>query len=46
MLEIIKKYRKAKATAIKLMQEGKLSEYVLKLNEVQTLKLQLIEARP
>jgi len=31
MLDLMKKYRKAKKAAVKLMQEGKLSEYVNKL---------------
>ncbi|MFT4661378.1 MAG: hypothetical protein ACI8XB_001655 [Patiriisocius sp.] len=45
MLDLIKKYKKAKKTAITLMQEGKLGEYVNKLSEVETLKMQLIKAR-
>jgi len=45
MLDLMKKYRKAKKAAIKLMQEGKLSEYVNKLSEVQTLKMELIKVK-
>lgn len=45
MLDLRKKYKKAKKQAIKLMQEGRISEYMKQLSEVQTLKLQLIDAR-
>jgi len=45
MLELMKKYRKAKKAAVKLMQEGKLSDYVNKLTEVQELKMQLIKIK-
>jgi len=45
MLDLMKKYRKAKKAAVKLMQEGKLSEYVNKLSEVQTLKMELIRVK-
>lgn len=45
MLDLMKEYRKAKKAAVRLMKEGKLNEYVQKLTEVQTLRLQLINAR-
>jgi len=45
MLDLLKKYRKAKKTAVRLMKEGKLSEYVVKLSEVQSLKMDLIRVK-
>ncbi|NNC84318.1 MAG: hypothetical protein HKN79_12140 [Flavobacteriales bacterium] len=44
MKELKKKYQEAKAKAIDLMSDGRLSEYIAQLVTVEQLKLQLINA--
>ncbi len=44
MLDLKKKYQEAKAVAIDLMKNGRLTEYIAHLATVEQLKLQLINA--
>ena len=44
MLDLKKKYKEAKANAIDLMKNGRLTEYIAQLATVEQLKLQLINA--
>jgi hypothetical protein len=44
MLDIKKKYQEAKTSAIDLMKNGRLTEYIAQLATVEQLKLQLINA--
>ena len=44
MKELKKRYQEAKAQAIELMTNGRLTEYIAQLATVQQLKLQLINA--
>jgi len=45
MKELIKKYAAVKFQAIELMRMGKINAYLVKLQEVNDLKLQIVQMR-